>query len=164
MGSWKFHFDLNLNEVDRLRRWDWSAWFGWAKLSFWQSWVTWESLLDSLRHPGRHLSVWLNDQNQVGAFVFWVTLLPDIEIWLMAKDERLIPFSFSYFWYQWENSIRESFQGPVALWVEVSADNMPALKFYHKVGFQLYGVRSRYYQSGQDAQLWVKKLGPAEEA
>ena len=50
-------------------------------------------------------------------------------------------------------------QGSVFVYLEVRVSNVAAIKLYKKFGFVTAGIRSRYYQNGEDALLMEKYLG-----
>ncbi len=50
-------------------------------------------------------------------------------------------------------------QGSVFVYLEVRVSNAPAIRLYKKFGFVTAGIRSKYYQNGEDALLMEKYLG-----
>ncbi len=49
-------------------------------------------------------------------------------------------------------------QGKDRLYLEVSEHNHGAIQLYQKLGFQLTGIRPRYYRDGSNACLMEKKI------
>jgi len=43
------------------------------------------------------------------------------------------------------------------IWLEVSENNRPAVRFYKKMGFIQMGVRKNYYKNGQEALIYSFK-------
>jgi len=57
-------------------------------------------------------------------------------------------------------SIRQAAEkGATAAYLEVRVSNIPAISFYHKLGFTLIGKRPRYYpETGEDALVLKKYI------
>lgn len=54
------------------------------------------------------------------------------------------------------DELLKAFEG-VEIWLELSAENLKALKFYQKQGFAITGERKNYYSNGSSALNMVRK-------
>ncbi|NOY77498.1 MAG: ribosomal protein S18-alanine N-acetyltransferase [Calditrichaeota bacterium] len=55
-------------------------------------------------------------------------------------------------------------RGRVFAYLEVRVSNVAAIQLYKKFGFTAAGIRSRYYQNGEDALLMEKYLGQEQKS
>ncbi|MBI4818256.1 MAG: ribosomal protein S18-alanine N-acetyltransferase [Deltaproteobacteria bacterium] len=52
-------------------------------------------------------------------------------------------------------------RGVVTMFLEVRASNLPARRLYESAGYELTGLRRRYYRDAEDAALYLRRLAPA---
>jgi len=84
------------------------------------------------------------------AFILWLNLGDEVELLALAvSPEHQRKGLMQNLWMRWVSMLRN--QRFKRVWLEVHANNTPALCLYQKLGFEEVGSRTNYYQDGGKA-------------
>lgn len=76
-----------------------------------------------------------------------------IDFWMVENEMSIIEIAVKKDWRRKgiATQLFENIEEGRVIHLEVRASNTPAKKFYEKLGFQVIGVRNKYYADGEDA-------------
>ena len=113
-------------------------------------------LSDALRYPIYNCFL-AEDGGQVCGYCCLITVCEDAEIGNIAVDKARRGRGIGQTLMQAMHE-RAAERGATQCFLEVRVSNAPAIALYKKFGYEVYGVRARYYEDGEDAFAMKKKL------
>ncbi|WP_457569328.1 ribosomal protein S18-alanine N-acetyltransferase [Desulfurobacterium sp.] len=103
----------------------------------------------------------LTDGKIVGFVLYWI-LEDEVEIHTVIVDKNYRKRSIGTALMASVIDELASLQKPLAVFLEVSEKNIPALTLYQRFGFKKVAVRKNYYKNGDNALVLMLKINPTE--
>ena len=115
-----------------------------------------EMLSDCLRYPIYNCFL-AEEGGQVCGYCCLITVYEDAEVGNIAVDKLFRGRGIAQALMQAMHE-RAKERGATQCLLEVRVSNTPAISLYQKFGYEIYGVRARYYEDGEDALVMKKRL------
>ena len=115
-----------------------------------------EMLSDCLRYPIYNCFL-AEEGGQVCGYCCLITVYEDAEVGNIAVDKPFRGKGIAQALMQVMHE-RAKEKGAIQCLLEVRVSNTPAISLYQKFGYEVYGVRARYYEDGEDAFVMKKTL------
>lgn len=115
-----------------------------------------EMLSDCLRYPIYNCFL-AEEGGQVCGYCCLITVYEDAEVGNIAVDKPFRGRGIAQALMQAMHE-RAKEKGATQCLLEVRVSNTPAISLYQKFGYEIYGVRARYYEDGEDAFVMKKDL------